>query len=383
MQIHKIDRPDLLRLLSEFIILFASTNLLKIQALKMDPAAQQAIPSVDLSAFTTESDIATRWAAATELARSCQSHGYVGIVGHGVPHDVLQEAFSFARRLFALPMEDKMKAPHPKAMIPHRGYSAPGREKTFSLDEALNDSEETARAKKQILDIHETYECGNENNLVQTNIWLPEHILPGFREFSMKFFWQLHECGRTILEALMMGLNLAEEERESLRKLHSGYSEQLRYAHYPSVSLDAINRKELNRLPEHTDYSSFTLLFQDDSGGLEFKSNTTGAFVPAIPDGDKLYLNIGDMFMRITNGMCPAATHRVSISQSDIDQGSRVTKERYSIPFFFSPHADMIAAPLRTCITEDNPARFEPIKISDYAAERSKWQYENRTTVKP
>lgn len=27
-----------------------------------------------------------------------------------------------------------MKAPHPAAMVPHRGYSAPGKERTFEKD---------------------------------------------------------------------------------------------------------------------------------------------------------------------------------------------------------------------------------------------------------
>ena len=48
--------------------------------------------------------------------------------------------------------------------------------------------------------------------------------------------------------------------------------------------------------------STFTLLFQDSRGGLEFVNRETGEFMPADPQGDMLYLNIGDMFMRISNG---------------------------------------------------------------------------------
>ncbi|KAL9081098.1 MAG: hypothetical protein Q9157_000303 [Trypethelium eluteriae] len=304
----------------------------------MESPATDVVPTVDLSSFTTDSHFAARKAAAQELARCCRPHGCVGIIGHGVPHELLVEAFEVAETLFDLPMEDKMKAPHPQARIPHRGYSAPGREKAFSRDDILTNSEAMARAKRRIRDIHETYECGDESNSVQTNIWLPEDVLPGFRDFSMKLFWRLHHCSRSILETLMMSLDLTEEECHYLRKLHPGYSEQLRYAHYPSVSTESLDREELNRLPAHTDWSSFTLLFQDDAGGLEFRNAQSGAFMLAIPAVDKLYLNIGDMFMRITN--------------------------------------DMMATPLQTCVTDDHPAKFKPIKISDYSAEMSKWQYE-------
>lgn len=49
--------------------------------------------------------------------------------------------------------------------------------------------------------------------------------------------------------------------------------------------------------------STFTLLFQDSAGGLEFADREAeGEFLPAVPDGDKLYLNVGDMLMRLSNG---------------------------------------------------------------------------------
>lgn len=48
--------------------------------------------------------------------------------------------------------------------------------------------------------------------------------------------------------------------------------------------------------------STFTLLFQDVNGGLEFQNRQTGTFVPAVPIDGILYMNIGDMFERISNG---------------------------------------------------------------------------------
>ena len=49
--------------------------------------------------------------------------------------------------------------------------------------------------------------------------------------------------------------------------------------------------------------STFTLLFQDSAGGLEFADREEeGAFLPAVPEGDKLYLNVGDMLMHLSNG---------------------------------------------------------------------------------
>jgi isopenicillin N synthase-like dioxygenase len=47
--------------------------------------------------------------------------------------------------------------------------------------------------------------------------------------------------------------------------------------------------------------SSFTFLFQDGPG-LEFGDRKTGDFMPATPIEGVMYMNIGDMFQRISNG---------------------------------------------------------------------------------
>lgn len=66
---------------------------------------------------------------AKDLADKGRTNGCVGFSGHGVPADVLKEAFGVAKKLFDLSYEDKMKAPHPDAVVPHRGYSGIRREK--------------------------------------------------------------------------------------------------------------------------------------------------------------------------------------------------------------------------------------------------------------
>ncbi len=86
------------------------------------------VPIVDLSAFTYGANLAQREKTARALAECCSLNGCVGITGHGVPMELLERAFMMSERLFNLPLEDKLKAPHPEGMTPHRGYSRVGRE---------------------------------------------------------------------------------------------------------------------------------------------------------------------------------------------------------------------------------------------------------------
>lgn len=51
------------------------------------------------------------------------------IKNHGLPKVELDRAFAISKSFYDLPLEDKMKAPHPPGWKVHRGYSMPGLEK--------------------------------------------------------------------------------------------------------------------------------------------------------------------------------------------------------------------------------------------------------------
>lgn len=70
------------------------------------------IPVVDLGSWS-DGSAADRKRIASELTEACRRVGFVYVTNHGVPADLLDEAFSWSRRLFDLPLEKKMLAPHP------------------------------------------------------------------------------------------------------------------------------------------------------------------------------------------------------------------------------------------------------------------------------
>ena len=94
----------------------------------MPSATGVGTPIVDISSFIEKQSIELREAAAEELRAKCSEHGFVGIVGHGLSSDFIAKAFTVTKTLFDLPYEDKMKAPHPDATAPHRGYMGIGKE---------------------------------------------------------------------------------------------------------------------------------------------------------------------------------------------------------------------------------------------------------------
>ena len=100
----------------------------------------QAIATVDLSPFFTGEQSATntaqqRLAAGHALVEACHDLGFVTVKGHGLSKQEIGDAFAWTKRLFDLPVEEKMKAPNPPGNMPHRGYSGIGKEKIYSPDD--------------------------------------------------------------------------------------------------------------------------------------------------------------------------------------------------------------------------------------------------------
>ena len=139
------------------------------------------------------------------------------------------------------------------------------------------------------------------------------------------FYWQLEKAARRILEAVSLALSLTPAEKDYLFDLHSGHNNQLRMLHYPPISTEKLRKNVVARMPAHRDWwyedrtshplaflfstpltlkpSTFTLLFQDECGGLEFEDpNHVGSFLPALPVPGALTLNVGDMLQRLSNG---------------------------------------------------------------------------------
>jgi isopenicillin N synthase-like dioxygenase len=116
-----------------------------------------------------------------------------------------------------------------------------------------------------------------------------------------QFYWEGFRVGGEILQALAVGLGL-DDENHLLQK-HSGHNNQLRLLHYPPVPADILETKRAARCPAHTDWSSITLLFQDDCGGLEVEDiNNPGHFIPATPIKNAIVMNVGDLLQRWSNG---------------------------------------------------------------------------------
>ncbi|KAJ5221685.1 uncharacterized protein N7469_010572 [Penicillium citrinum] len=298
------------------------------------------IPLVDFAKWTT--DESSRRQIAHDLVSACKKVGFVYIINHSLSESLLDEAFRWSRLFFDLPQDDKLKAPHPEGWAVHRGYSWPGLEKVSQAMSATDDQERIQHLR-EIPDIKESYDIGSDQNASQPNQWIPEEGLPGFREFMTRFYWECFQVGGDVLRALAIGMGLDNETY--LLEKHSGHNNQLRLLNYPPVPAEIFETERAVRCPAHTDWSSITLLFQDDCGGLEIEDVTDpGNFVPAVPVKNAIIMNVGDLLQRWSNDHLRSTSHRVTVPpSSDRFEGEdRMTRRRFSIPYFLSPDPESV-----------------------------------------
>lgn len=150
-------------------------------------------------------------------------------------------------------------------------------------------------------ELQEVYDIGSDENTKQPNQWIPEELFPGFRTFMNKFYWECHKVGDGVLRALAVGLNLDDEAY--LARQHSGHENQIRLLHYMPIPAEELETERATRCGAHTDWSSITMLFQDDCGGLEVEDiSRPGTFVPAEPVKNAIVMNVGDLLQRWSNG---------------------------------------------------------------------------------
>ena len=49
------------------------------------------------------------------------------------------------------------------------------------------------RAHSEAPDVKESFEVGREDDTLMPNIWLPDGVLPGFKEACLEFYWVSHK----------------------------------------------------------------------------------------------------------------------------------------------------------------------------------------------
>ena len=180
---------------------------------------------------------------------------------------------------------------------------------------------------------------------------LGEDDLPGITETLMKFHEDLLNIQTRTLRIIALGLGMCVDYFDEMLVDGSTLSRAIHYPHMSSAP-----STEYVWAAEHTDINLITILPRSSASGLQVF--TEDGWIAAEPPKGYAIVNAGMMLERISNGMIPAAAHRVIATDSD-------NVDRYSMVQFAHPTPWTILAPAPSCVTESAPLAYAPISAGD------------------
>jgi isopenicillin N synthase-like dioxygenase len=307
---------------------------------------ERTIPLVKLSDFTRGND-AQRAQFVDDLGRAFREIGFVGIVDHGIPKQLINDFYAAAKAFFALPEETKKKY-EISGLAGQRGYTSFGKEHA---------------KQSSVADLKEFFQIGQEvpadvpgADAYPANVAVSE--TPEFPQLGMQLYRAFEAAGGHLLRAIALYLKLPESFFED--NIRHGNS-ILRAIHYPPITQEPASAI---RAEQHEDINLITLLVGASAGGLELL-NARNEWMPIMPEDDEIVINVGDMLQRLTNNYLVSTTHRVVNPPRE-----EWHLPRLSIPFFLHPVSSMNLSCLPDCVTPSRPIAYDPITAGEYLEER-------------
>jgi isopenicillin N synthase-like dioxygenase len=298
------------------------------------------IPVIDIgtlgSANAAELDV-------VKAIRDASVHvGFFYVTNHAIAATETRGMFAACERFFSLPQvqQDKLyliNSPHYRGYLPI-GVLGQNTERPRDLLESLNVGMELGPDDADVR---------NGRPLHGGNQW-PDG-LPAFRDAIIRYYGLMDGLMRRLLQGFAMA---AELPRDGFDHLFRKPLTQMRLLHYPA---QAVPQGNMIGARAHRDFGFFTILLQDEVGGLEV-SNQSGEWVVAPPMEGAFVVNVAEMLKLVTNGRFSSALHRVI---------NRYGRERYSVPFFANPSYDAVLAPLPQFVDQAHPAQFGPYPVGE------------------
>jgi isopenicillin N synthase-like dioxygenase len=304
---------------------------------------EYSIPIINISPLAGGTE--GRHAVAAEIGQACRECGFFYITGHGVNEGLQRRLENLSRRFFAQDVYAKMEIRMSRGGRAWRGYFPVGGELTSGQPDLKEG-------------IYFGEELGNDHPMTRAGVPMhgpnlfPSNI-PGFRETALEYLAVMTELGHTLMRGIALSLGLDEDYFD---EHYTGDPLILfRIFNYPAPPMATGDGGW--GVGEHTDYGLLTILKQDESGGLQVKSQSQWIEAPPVPES--FVCNIGDMLDRLTGGLYRSTPHRVrNVSGRD----------RISFPFFFDPNfnAEVKALPLDHIAIDDRDERWDKASVHEF-----------------
>ncbi|KIX01489.1 uncharacterized protein Z518_09215 [Rhinocladiella mackenziei CBS 650.93] len=312
------------------------------------------IPVIDIG--TIYDGPAARAELAKHIRAAAEGTGFFYIKNHGIDEDIINNARRAAMNFFKQPHEEKLKVAKFKSKH-YNGYSFPGLSHVSPSESKDNKQgfmwqydPKYDPDKKDLSTIPDDVKAWLRG---EDMVWEGTAHIPDFQKDTLIYWRCCLTLARTLAKVFAVCLDLPEDYFDPLTTYPGADGVYNFYSALASEEMAKASIYDVG-LGSHTDLQCFTLLWQDEVGGLQVLSDTQ--WIKAVPIPGTFVVNIGDFLMRMSNDKFKSTVHRVY---------NRSTVDRLSMPFFFGFNFNETCSVLHTCTDENNPPKYEPISCGE------------------
>ncbi|KAJ0967165.1 hypothetical protein J5N97_024082 [Dioscorea zingiberensis] len=281
------------------------------------------LPILDISQKLSPSSLSS-------LSQACRDWGFFHITNHGISKDLYDTLCSLSNHVFNLPLDTKLML---GPSSPINTYTPLFIASPFfeSLRVSGPDYYSSAKSSSDVLfsTIAGTQFC----NVMQ--------------EYGNRMMELSKRIIAVLLECLGDELEMKYYETE-----FSGCHGYLRINTYSAPD----SMGETEGLGMHTDMSCITVLYQDETGGLQVRSKE-GEWMDIAPAEGTLVVNIGDLLQAWSNGRMRSSAHRVLLKKN---------VRRMSLAFFWCFEDEKVIMAPRDVVGEGKQRIYRPFVCQEY-----------------
>ncbi|XP_010255364.1 PREDICTED: gibberellin 3-beta-dioxygenase 4 [Nelumbo nucifera] len=265
------------------------------------------------------------------LSQACRQWGFFYITNHGIPKALYDRLYLLSTNLFKLPSDSKLKLGPPSCIRTYTPHfiASPYYE---GLRVSGPDFFASAKNSSDVL-----FDAPN----------------PEFCETLQEYGRKMSELAKRISEIVLetLGDGFYKKYCDSEFGSCHGY---LRIINYTPP--ETVEKEEVEGLGMHTDMSCITVVYQDQIGGLQMRSNG-GEWVDVSPCEGNLVVNIGDLLEAWSNGRLKSSQHRVVL---------RRFVNRLSLAFFWCFEDEKVVLAPDEVVGQGNTRMYRPFVCLDY-----------------
>jgi isopenicillin N synthase-like dioxygenase len=320
--------------------------------------ATERIPLLDIGPW-----LAGAPGARAELARAiettCRDTGFLVIANHGIDQALIDATFAAAAAFFDRPAEFKMGLRVGDLNI---GYLPYGAQIVRTSKVHVNTRPNLSESFYIVNDLRaDDPRIVAGDQLYGLNKWPTD--MPEFKTATLAYTAAMRPLARRMVSVIGTSLGLPDDY--FVTEFGAEPTTTLRLIRYPGHA--GAEDNQFGFAP-HIDTNFLTLLARSALPGLEVRTKE-GEWIrpPHVPG--TFVVNTGEMLGRYSNDRYTPTPHRVINDSNAL---------RHAIPFFYGPGLDAIVKPVPTCVSDDHPARYEPLLYGDHRRKLNLTNFDHR-----